>query len=188
MKLTKRWLSAAAGLVLTLPLLPGPEAPADEGSWSEDVDVHSANDPGMPRDTRCRGVFSLFDARVRTGMTSAEVCDALLEPVWVAETEVVPIYVLAGLLPVEMTFDGTVFRLSLFDPLGQETVKWYVFLRLDGDSSMDEEDMRRFLAGELDDSRAVLGEYALCFPGPPANRESWIQRYTPEGMELLDWY
>jgi hypothetical protein len=150
-------------------------------------DVHLANDTEAPRESRCRGVFSLFSSRVIPGMSSSEVHVALLQPNWIQEAEIVPIYFLAGLLPVEMTSDGTVFRLSLFDPLGEEEVKWLIFLRLDGGQSLGEEDLIEFLSGETE-SATVIGEYALCFPGQPVHDSGWIQRYTPEGMETLDWY
>lgn len=181
-----RYLPVLALLVVLAS--PDRDALAQGASRWEDADIHTANDPDMPRDTRCRGAFSLFDSRVSVGMACREVHDALLWPIWIEDTEIVPIYILAGLLPVEMTANGTVFRLSLFDPLGEEEVKWLVFLRLDAGAVLDAEDMQHFLAGEVEDSTVTLGEFALCFPGPPANQESWIQRYTAKGMEILEWY
>ncbi len=109
-------------------------------------------------DERCADAFNTFRTRIHAGDSAAAVRAVLGAPTWIGSD--MPVDVLGGLVPVEMTMtDQTVVFMCLpkLDArVGRPWSPWTIYARLEG------RDSKTFGAFLASGGRKTLIEYALC--------------------------
>lgn len=153
-----------------------------------------ANDEKSTQEVRAKAVFTLFAHHIRPGFSAAQVRAVLTDTNWVSETNLYGVYSLKGKVPVDWTFDNTVFCMHLFpEEMEKRWSPWVIYISLP--NSMSEGPMRSqeealaFLRGDTSlPGDPKLLEFALCFPdldhgGRDIDR---IERYAPQGLMVYD--
>ncbi len=136
---------------------------------------------------RASAVFTLFAHHIRLGSSAADVHQALTDTAWLQESHLYGVRILGGWIPVEMTFEDTVFCIHLFpDDSAKEWSPWVIYFRLSG--QLRDEDALAFLKGESVVGNPKLMELALCFPHSlkPRNLPGRIERYSTNGIHIYN--
>src|SRR5262249_16228351 len=116
----------------------------------EPADLHRvADNASLDRAKRAEAIFSLFANYLRLPQGAADVGESLKAEKWLNEASLQGVYVLGGWVPVEMTFEDTVFCLRLF-PNKAGWSDWVIYFRLSGGSGRTEDEGRAFLRGTRD--------------------------------------
>jgi hypothetical protein len=92
-----------------------------------------ANSATYRPDHRRQAVFALFRRHVTPGMTLADLARLLDNPAWLHDDDISVVTVLGGKIPVQWTFDDTVFMLGVFPALAEgRQGSWAIYLRVAG--------------------------------------------------------
>src|SRR5262249_38305267 len=105
-----------------------------------------ANDDTAAREKRSEAIFSLFANNVKPPRSAEKVANTLRSEKWLIDANLYGVYILAGMIPVEWTFEDTVFCLHLF-PDKKGWSDWVIYFRLSGGSGRSAEQARAFLQG-----------------------------------------
>ena len=142
----------------------------------------TANDEAADPDQRCRAVFSLFQQFIKPGSTPSEIHEVLTDTRWLAQTNIYGIYTLLGWIPVECQWDKeTPFVVHVLPQIKPSTGRppnlgYCIYFTFAGGDSRSEESVFAILTGrDTSDSKAVLREFALCYP------DGTIERVTKSG-------
>lgn len=149
--------------------------------------VARANNPTSNQADRARAVFTLLSRHMRPDSSATEVHRVLTDTAWLQETRLYGFRMLAGSIPVEMTFEDTVFCIHLFPrDADKQWSPWVIYFRLSG--KLRDEDALAFLRGERTMESTRLIEFALCFPhsSKPRNLPGRIERFSPDGIHVYD--
>ena len=146
-----------------------------------------ANNPTNSQAGRALAVFTLFRHHIRPGASAPEVHRVLTDTRWLQRTDLYGVYALRGKIPVQMTFEDTVFVIHLFRETDENRSPWHIYFRLAGEN-LREEDALAFLRGDptTAGNRKLL-EFALCFPHStkPRNLPGRIEIFTNKGNRVL---
>jgi hypothetical protein len=157
--------------------LKGNKAPAD---------LHRvADSASLDRAKRAEAIFSLFVKQLKIPQGAAEVGAALKGEKWLTDVSLEGVYRLAGWIPVEWTFEGTVFCLRLF-PDKARWSDWVIYFRLSGGSGQTADEARAFLRGTNLKNSPKLVEFALCFPGEGDKLVGRIERFSEKGIAIYE--
>jgi len=168
-----RCLARFAGLVVALACgcAHGPQRASTEHTQAVASLNAIANDESAAPDKRCRAVFSLFLQFIKPGSTPSEIHRVLTDTRWLAQTNVEGVYVVAGHIPVDCDFEEeTAFVISVLPERVPSSGRppnlgYYIYFTLAGGARRSEESAFGILAGRAaPDSKAVLKEFALCYP------------------------
>jgi hypothetical protein len=145
-----------------------------------------ADDATVEREKRAEAIFSLFANHVKLPQGAAALSEIVKCKNWLNDTNLYGVYMVAGMIPVELTFEDTVFCLHLF-PVKKDWSDWVIYFRLSGGSGRTADEARAFLRGaaELKGDPKLL-EFALCFPDEGAlSRIGRIERFTEKGIAVF---
>jgi hypothetical protein len=128
------------------------------------------------RADRCGAVFELFDKHIKPGARAPDVAATLTDRTWI--TVDLPVDVLGGWVPVEMTQGDQVFVVHCVaapNPRinNQLWSDWVIYGRI---ATTRAHDFKSFLAGPAD---LVLVEFALSYP------DGRIEQYRASGRKSL---
>jgi len=153
-----------------------------------------ANDAASDRADRARAIFALFAHHIRPESSASEVHRVLTDATWLQDTHLYGVRALGGWVPVEMTFEDTVFCIHLL-PVEKEKgwSPWVIYFRLSG--KLRDEDALAFLRGESVTGNPKLVEFALCYPDArdtthgiraddPGRRR--IERFSRRGIHIYE--
>jgi hypothetical protein len=170
-------------------IAPTSVASSDTMSWDSHASLKSsatipalnvlANNDTTDRAERARAVFTLFANYVKPGDAPAKVHGILTDARWLEHANLYGVYALDGWIPVETSFEDTVFCLHLFaDEKGWSN--WVIYFRLTGSPHWQKEDALAFLRGKSVSGSPKIVEFALCFPGRR------IERFSARGIYVYD--
>lgn len=146
----------------------------------------TANDAAAAPDQRCRAVFSLFQHYIKPGSTPSEIHEVLTDTRWLVRTNIHGFYTLLGWIPVECKFGDTAFVVSVLPQIKPSTGRppnlgYCIYFTLAGGDSRSEESAFAILTGrQSSDSKAILREFALCYP------DGMIERITKSGSRKFN--
>ena len=167
-------------------ILPGGESIASLNALASNQESNRAD--------RARAIFTLFAHHIRPGFSAGEVHRILTDTNWMSEINLYGVYALGGWVPVEMTFEDTVFCLDLFPAeMDKQWSPWAIYFRLSGTTpegpGRRKEEALAFLHGDTTvQGNPKLLEFALCFPEQPETRRGRIERFSRLGMYVYDTY
>src|SRR5262245_26124152 len=155
-------------------------------STTAPADLHKVvNNALLSREKRAEAIFSLFANHVKVPERAAAVGKVLSAETWLRHASVDGVYAIGGWVPVEVTFEDTIFCLRLF-PDKEGWSEWVIYFRLSGGSGRTADDAVRFLRGAEDlNGGPRLLEFALCFPAPEEQHQGYIERFTDKGIAVV---
>ena len=180
-----RYLPIAVGFVAALAFGCAHTPPRGSTQNTETIAAlnATANDEAADPDQRCRAVFSLFQQFIKPGSTPSEIHEVLTDTRWLARTNIYGIYTLLGWIPVECQWDKeTPFGVQVLPQIKPSTGRppnlgYCIYFTLAGGESRSEDSAFAILTGRgTSDSKAVLREFALCYP------DGTIVRVTKSGI------
>lgn len=127
--------------------------------------------------SRARKIFARFKNHVRIGMPSAAIAKALASSTWLKKTNLYGVYVLGGMVPVNISApNSTVFCLHLF-PNSKGWSPYVVYFRLSGKSGLTKQQGYAYLGGNLANPAIRLAEFAHYHPPSARHRHGRFVRY-----------
>ena len=157
-------------------ILIGQTSLSNEASLA-DLNARAMNTHSSDSD-RARAVFTLFALHISPGSSSETVRSVLGNSSWLRKAQIRLIDHVAGLLPVAMNDQDTVFALSLFpNEESAHPASWVIYFRLTGKLNTGEALL--FFTGPTKFKRTELAEFALCFPN------GRIEGFSKFGLHVL---
>ena len=151
-----------------------------------------ANDFGRSRADRARAIFTLFAYHMQPGFSAVQVHGVLTDTNWMGDVNLYGVYALGGWVPVEMTFEDTVFCLHLFPvDADKHWSPWVIYFRLSGTTpegpGRPAEEALAFLHGDTTlRGNPKLVEFALCYPGNQPSVTRRCERFSSKGIHVYE--
>ena len=148
--------------------------------------VLTANDSAKSEAARAQAIFSLFAYQLHSGLTgnglqlhpgvTSKIAHAIFkDTAWLRNSNIRPIRVLAGLIPVNWPRGDTIFSVNLFsDAIGEQWSPWSIYLHFSGE--LQDGDALAFFSDTNPYQNTNLVEFALCFP------DGRIERFSKDGI------
>ena len=145
-----------------------------------------ANNPSCSQASRADAVFKLFAHHLRPRASVNETRRVLTNTSWIKDSQIKIVRGMGGWLPMERSFDDSLFHLTLFpeDPK-MAWSQWDIWLCLSG--HRDEKDAIAFLRGSQSAADIKLVEYLLCYPPTSQSHgmSARFERFSREGVHTM---